>query len=377
MLYCLDLRRVLDKWLRDIADSQFDDGSLPSVAPVPNSRGFTRWGDSPAWTGVFGCLMRRYWECYGDLSVAHEHYPALRRHLDHLLTVGDDGLVPDWWGDWASPGYPEQPPEDRRLAGTAYLHKQLRDAAAIATALGETTDVDTYLATAAYVADRFNATFLDAGAGVYRTATDDGYRQSSNALPVAFGIAPADVRDAVVANLVADIRAHDGHLNTGVLGTSVLFDVLCDHGHADLAHVVASQRTPPGYGYWQDRDTKTLWERWEGYRSRNHYFFGSVVAWYVSRVAGISPAAPGYRRVLVNPDARGPLTSAGARLWTVRGTASAAWVIAGETFQLDVEVPGGAEGEIRLPDGTVEVVGAGNHRFAVTAPSAPRTEASR
>ncbi|WP_206077961.1 alpha-L-rhamnosidase-related protein [Prauserella endophytica] len=56
-----------------------------------------------------------------------------------------------------------------------------------------------------------------------------------------FGLVPPGTEASVVASLPVDIRARGDHLNTGVLGTSVLLRVLSGHGHADVAHAIATQ----------------------------------------------------------------------------------------------------------------------------------------
>ena len=68
----------------------------------------------------------------------------------------------------------------------------------------------------------------------------------------------------------------------------------------------------------------TIWERWDSMlpdgsvnpgemTSFNHYALGAVADWLHRRVAGLAPAAPGYRRVLVRPRPGGGLTHAGPR----------------------------------------------------------------
>src|SRR5690242_5654304 len=44
-----------------------------------------------------------------------------------------------------------------------------------------------------------------------------GYRQTSNLIPLAYGLVPAGHEQAVYANLVADIHARGDHLNTGAI----------------------------------------------------------------------------------------------------------------------------------------------------------------
>ena len=126
---------------------------------------------------------------------------------------------------------------------------------------------------------------------LYRTPGVDEYRQTSNILPLAFGLVPDDM----VASLVDDIEARDTHLNTGVVGTREILPVLTAHGQIEVAHAVATQTTYPSWGYWVDGLGRTsLQEHWEeDTRSLNHHFCGSIGQWMYADLAGITPGEPG------------------------------------------------------------------------------------
>ena len=79
----------------------------------------------------------------------------------------------------------------------------------------------------------------------------------------------------------------------------------------------------------------TIWERWDSMlpdgtvnpgemTSFNHYAFGAVADWLHRAVAGLAPAAPGYRRVAVRPRPGGGLTSRRRPRTTAR-TAASGW----------------------------------------------------
>ena len=64
----------------------------------------------------------------------------------------------------------------------------------------------------------------------------------------------------------------------------------------------------------------TIWEKWRGLTpdgsinvgSFNHYAYGAIGNWLYRDVAGINPAIPGYRRIIVHPHPGGLLTEAAA-----------------------------------------------------------------
>ncbi|MEV8379087.1 family 78 glycoside hydrolase catalytic domain [Kribbella sp. NPDC056861] len=362
----LGMARFFTKWLGDLRDSQSVDGSLPVIVPT-GDWGYDELSPATEWSTVYPFLLREMHRWYGDERLLAEHWGPVLRYLDYELDRVEDGLSLSVLGDWIPPGYPDgPPPEDRRLTGTAYLHRAVIAAAEIGEILDRPDEVDRLRKAAGELADGLNRAFLDRSAGLYRTASDPDYRQTSNALPLAFGLVPADVVPAVVANLVADIEARDFHLNTGCLGVGVLLPVLTAHGHADVATKLALQRTYPSWGYWFDNGADTMWEMWEtDARSRNHYFHGTVAQWLLENVAGLRNLSGGWERILVRPDARSEVDSAALRTDTVRGRVSVSWRRVGRVFQLEVQVPIGATAEVHVPSET------GTDVSVVPAPYAP------
>mgnify|MGYP003592757539 CR=1 FL=1 len=101
--------------------------------------------------------------------------------------------------------------------------------------------------------------------------------------------------------------------------------------------------------------------------SFNHYALGAVADWLHRTVAGLAPAAPGYRRIEVRPQPGGGLASAAARHRTPYGMAAASWQIAEGRFELAVEVPANTSALVYLPaqEGEPVAVGSGRHRWSV------------
>jgi alpha-L-rhamnosidase len=347
MLHALGMPRLLTKWLGDLADSQNAAGQLPVIVPS-SGWGYQQLAPAPEWTTVYPFLLREMYRVYGDAALAAEHWPVLVRYLDWEIGRLRDGLAVTALGDWLPPGYPGGiPPEDTRLTATAYLHRALVAATELGELLGHA-DAARFRQVAADLRDALNANFLREG--VYRTDRDPGYRQTSNAIPLAFGMVPAGSVASVVAGLVADILARGNHLNTGCLGTSELLPVLTAHGHADVAHAVATQRTYPSWGYWFDNGADTMWEMWElDSRSRDHYFQGTVARWLYENVAGLRPGDAGYRRFVVRPDATAGVDWARTSTETVRGRAAVTWSRSRSSVTLTVEVPFGATAEVHVP----------------------------
>ncbi|APU16102.1 alpha-L-rhamnosidase [Actinoalloteichus fjordicus] len=349
MLFAFDLSRFLGKWIDDIADSQDAAGQVPVIVPS-SGWGFTDLAPTPEWTTVYPFLLREMYRVYADDRLAAQHWAPLVRYLDWEIGRLVDDLAITALGDWLPPGYQAGiPPEDTRLTATAYLCRALLNTAELGELLGHHETAARYRATAERCRTALNATFLGPE-GHYRSDRDPEYRQASNAVPLAFGLVPPESEASVVASLAADIRDRGDHLNTGCLGTSVLLPVLSAHGHADLAHALATQRSYPSWGYWFDNGADTMWEMWEAdSRSRDHYFQGTVAQWLYENVAGLRPGDAGYRDFVVRPDARVGVDWARVSLDTVRGTAAVAWERAGSGLRLSVGVPVGSVAEVHVP----------------------------
>lgn len=100
--------------------------------------------------------------------------------------------------------------------------------------------------------------------------------------------------------------------------------------------------------------------------SFNHYALGAVADWLHRTVAGLAPAAPGYRRIAIHPRPGGGLTAARARHRTPYGMAGCRWQIEAGTMTVEVEIPANTSAAIDLPgqDGEPFEVGSGRYRWS-------------
>jgi alpha-L-rhamnosidase len=99
--------------------------------------------------------------------------------------------------------------------------------------------------------------------------------------------------------------------------------------------------------------------------SFNHYAFGAVADWLHRRVAGLAPAAPGYRRVAVRPRPGGGLTSASATHDSPYGRIRVAWRRDQGQLHVEVTLPPGVTALVELPAEAAEAaeIGSGRHEF--------------
>jgi alpha-L-rhamnosidase len=365
MLYQFGMASVFASWLDDIRLAQAPDGEITLIAPMGEPAGGMLL--TPSSTGVYPFLVHRYWLTYGDRTVPEKHFEAVGRYTEWLLGKLRDGLADDQFGDWYPPRPTGSPaaPEGGTLVGTAYVVATLRHAAALADVVGDAAQAVAWRTREDEITRRFTEVFLDPRAGVYRTEVEAGYRQTSNAVPLAFGLVPGEHVDRIVTNLAADVEAKDRHLDTGALGTPALAYALSDHGRPDLAVAVLGQSTYPSYGHLRELGATTFWESWEDTsRWRNDTTLSEPISWLVERAAGIEPLEPGWARFRVQPRVAGTLPGARITLHTVRGRIDLAWRRRGGTLDLNLRVPVNAVAEVVLPDGQRSKLGSGEHQLS-------------
>ncbi|MDR6167826.1 alpha-L-rhamnosidase [Microbacterium paludicola] len=366
MLQNLDTHELLAKWSADIAHSRHGAGAPQVIAPHGGWR--MDWSPAPTWHSA---LLLVPWEVHlqrGDRDVLAAVWPDARDYLRFEIDRSPGGIAETTLGDWVAPDTDAgggNPPEDARVAATAFLIAMCDTAARIAAELGE--PADEWLAAAQRSREAFVATFWDADRAEVRAAGDDGYRQAHAVLALAFDVLPEDARQPAADRLAADVRDRDDHLWTGALATKHILPVLTRFGHADAAVAVATQTTFPSWGHWVELGATSLWEHWKPEsRSRGHYFLGTIDDWLYGDVAGLRPLAPGWRRARIEPGVTATaLSEAEGAVRTPYGDLSVRWRrggagLAPDELELTCEVPVGVTAEVVLP-GVRREVGSGVH----------------
>ncbi|WP_035748816.1 glycoside hydrolase family 78 protein [Arthrobacter sp. 35W] len=376
--FLYDVTGMLSSWLCDLALEQEDVGTVPLYVPyLPlgewggiASTPMAVWGDAAVLTpdvlhqrtGDVGLLRRQYRSAV-DWVNGVEKATGESRIVDNSMQLGD-------WLDPAAP--PENPFEALTaadLVATAYFAFSARRLAAVATILGEDDDAAHYGA----LADEVAAAFADRYLTAEGLATSD--TQTAYALITAFDLYPDEASKAAgEARLAELVRKSDGHISTGFAGTPLVSDALTRAGNLDEAYLQLQQDSYPSWLYPVTMGATTIWERWDSMlpdgtvnpgdmTSFNHYALGAVADWLHRVVAGLAPAAPGYRRIHFAPRPGGTLSSAGATHLTPYGLASIDWELDGGTLRTTVVVPSGTTASVDLPGTAAFDVGPGTHSF--------------
>lgn len=358
LLYNYNLTTYLPKVLRDIADSQREDGMIPTTAPnyvIFEGPGMDDFADSPEWsiTSVMAPFM--YYETYGDDRLIREFYPTMRRWVNYLTSRAEGHLIDFGLGDWYDygdfrAGFSRNTPVG--LVASAHYYMAALYLSRAAALVGETADCTQYLQLAQAIKEAFNAKYLDLETNQYGTGS-----QCSNALPLFLELVPEDRRSAVLENLVADIKAHGTRLTTGDVGNRYLFQTLARNGLNELMCEMHNHWEAPGYGFQLQYGATTLTEQWDPRQgsSWNHFMMGQIDEWLFRSLLGIQPDpnGRGYQQLTIAPNPVGDLKWAKGSVQTLYGEVAVAWERTDEgRFTLDVTIPANCRASVLLPKAT-------------------------
>jgi alpha-L-rhamnosidase len=374
---------LYSKWIQDMADAQREDGSVPDVCPPY----WPIYSDNVTWPGSAVTIPGHLLVQFGDSAVIERHYPGMRRWVEHMASFIQEDLMPrDNYGDWCVP--PEDPKlihsqdplrqtHPTILGTTGFVHC-LRLLAGYAERLGKADDARRYRDLAGRLRTALNAKFYDAAKGYY-----DNGSQTSCVLPLALGLAPEGQQERLFDHLVGKITGETrSHIGTGLVGGQWLLRTLSDHGRADLAYTLATNRTYPSWGYMIDQGATTIWELWNGntadpaMNSGNHVMLvGDLLIWMYERLAGIQsdPVRPGFKHIVMRPTPVGDLTQVKATHRSPYGLIASEWRVERDpvprdtrtlekhgligsgivfsTFRWEVTVPPNTSATLHLPTG--------------------------
>jgi alpha-L-rhamnosidase len=375
-----DTERGYAKAYQDMLDMQTDQGELPLLCPSNENYGYVGkpafkppacCGSTPAWDAFWFIVPWEAYTRFGDLRALATTYPAMRKYLDEWIPrwTDKDGdafahTLTSGLGDW-------DPPEGIEtvisLATTAYYAHFARIASDTAALLGMPADAARYEELFQLIRADFNAKYLSAD-GIYRETPESPFTQTAQILPLAFDLAPEELRASLAARLADDVmNSRNGREFVGILGARYILPVLAAAGYPDVAYRIATHTDYPSFGYWiETLGWTALGEFWEASsRSINHHFFGSIGQWMYEDLVGMRPTAPGYAEIEFRPSIPAGLEHASARYESVRGEVAASWRKERGRLELEIRVPPNADGVVHIPaadpDDVFEV-GRGWHR---------------
>ena len=366
-----------EKWLKDLALDQQDDGAVPHVIPNILSH-TTRKGESASsgWADVAVVVPWNVYQAFGDRRVLEEQYPSMKAWVEYMRKQAGDKYLYNTgftFGDWLAfattdSDYPGAT-TDKDFIQTAYFAHSTELLAKTAAVLGKTEDAAEYQALEKNIKASFLREFVTPN-GRLSSNTQTAYT-----LALTFDLLPESMRAEAANRLAADVRTF-GHLTTGFLGTPNLCRALSDSGHLEEAYMLLNRTEYPSWLYPVTKGATTIWERWDGIKpdgtfqdpgmnSFNHYAYGAIGMWMYSVVAGIGldEAHPGYKHIVIAPHPGGGLSYARASVDSEYGKLASGWELADGKLKLKIEIPPNTGATVKMPSGKSEEVGSGTWEF--------------
>ena len=375
-MFNFDTGGLYNRWSanwRDAQDPQL--GDLPYTAPNYPDQG----GGGPMWSGFVVTMPWQLYLNYGDKRALETNYPMIQKWLafaetktkDHILepyvSIGIRQMQWNYLGDWVAPHRDSAGVDmarntvDARFINNCHYLYTIELAAKIAAVLGKPADEAMYAQRAETLRRTLHAQFFDAAKSSYATG-----EQPYLAFPLLIGVAPPDVRPAVLKNLEETIRVKNtGHLDAGMHGLYFLLKELMEEDRNDLIYEMATKTDFPGWGNMLEKGATTSWESWTG-GSHIHDTLISIGAWFIEGIGGIrvDEKAPGFRHFLLKPAPVGDLTFARTEYKSIHGVIVSDWRIENGALHASVTAPAGTTATLYLPSVSADAITEGGRPAA-------------
>ena len=345
--------RLARQAIMNIDDSRTPEGITQSRYPSALPQFIPPF--SLMWIG----MLHDYWMYVDDLPLVKETLPHTRTVLDWFSArQRPDGLLGrvKWWafGDWTADYRDGVPPQDAD-GGSSFLTLQfieaLHDARDMESLYGSQERARDSEARIRRASAALNAENWDPHYGLYAdTPAKKTYSFEANILAVWLDVAPRDQQAPILRRLLASktdsATEVDGKPVPPLSAPTYYFRFYLSRAleHAGLADLYLSQLKP-----WYDMlqlGLSTWAENPEPTRSDCHAWSASPNYDLLTLVAGIQPASPGFRTVLIEPHLRG-LHHLDASMPHAGGMIRTEYQSAGTGWKATVILPPGLQGTLR------------------------------
>jgi len=357
-----------NKWMKDVAADQWEDGRVPWVIPNIFTTSQTESG-STGWSDVSAIIPWNIYMAYGDKKILENQYPSMKKWVNYMKNKSVNNL---WntekfhFGDWLF-FRPDDDKDgiaaitDKHMIAQCFFAHSTQMLINTAEALGKTDDVKAYSELLAKVKKAYMDEYMTANGGLVSST------QTAYVLALHFDMLPENLRQQAAARLVKNIRQYNNHITTGFIGTPYICHVLSRFGYADVAYELLLQKTYPSWLYPVTVGATTIWERWDAQKpdgsfqtsemnSFNHYAYGAIGDWMYRVAAGLRETAPAYKQFVVQPHLGGDFTYMNADLKTSYGKAASHWKINGNQLIMEVEVPVNTTATVFIPSKSADAI---------------------
>ncbi|WP_425148572.1 family 78 glycoside hydrolase catalytic domain [Deinococcus sp.] len=364
--FLYDVEPFLAEWLKNLAaEQEHHDGIIAWVIPDPLKYlempvGFPEVGSTAVWSDAGVWVPWTLYQAYGDSAILEAQFDSMSAHVRRVQSLLSPSGLWDTgfqFGDWLDPDAPPESPAkakaDTGVVATACAYRSASLVAQTAAILHRDAQAAEFTALAGRLRAAFNEHYVEDGRIVSDCTT-------VYSLAIVFGLLGQADQDAAGERLAQLTKEAQYRISTGFAGTPFITDALTMTNHLEEAYKLLLEESCPSWLYPVTMGATTVWERWDSMlpdgtintgqmTSFNHYALGAVADWLHRVVGGISALAPGYAQLLIAPHPGGGLTDVETSLETRHGRVAVHWSIAGDSLQVQTEVPEGVGGILRLP----------------------------
>lgn len=345
----LNVEDTLKEWLFNVRASQNEKGAIPGIIPT-GGWGF-EWGNGPAWDAILTEIPYRVYQYRGDKEIIEQNADAIYKYVSYLTTrVDEKGLMHIGLGDWLP--VDNKKPCPLEVTDTLVSMDIARKASKMFRIIGDDDKAEFAMNFSNQLRESFREHLIDENLEVF------GKCQSTQCIALYYGAFDESEKEQAFSHLLRYIQDARGNMTVGVIGARTLFHVLSEFGYSDLALNMIAKPDYPSFASWiTEYNANTLFEIIthdppNGF-SHNHHFFGDFSAWFIKNLAGIipNPNADDVNSVLISPAFVQRLKYADGWYNTPKGKVSVRWDRDGENIELNISVPEGLNGTIKLRDG--------------------------
>lgn len=338
------------KMMADMAASQLDNGTIPTIAPeyVRFDGGFE---DTPEWGSAFIISPWYIYKWYGDRSLIDEYYPAMKRYVEYLGSRAENHIVAYGLGDWYDigpnkPGYAQL--TSNGVTATAIYYYDVSLMREMAALLGKDDDESYFAGLAEKIKTAYNEKFFNKENGAY-----DRNSQTANAISLFMNLVAEENRDKVLENLMNDIERRGCALTAGDIGYRYVLRALEREGAPDLIFRMNCKYDVPGYGWQLAHGATALTESWQayGFVSNNHFMLGHLMEWLFGGLGGLKQdeGSVAYKRLYIDPQVVGDVDASHISYESPYGRVECEWKLDVDKYVLRVVIPANSEAVVCLP----------------------------
>lgn len=353
--YNMDCHTYYQKYCVDMADSQFESGSIGDVIPLlygPDGIPYFENGNG-AWADAVIIIPWKLYLFYGDIGFLKKYYTIMKRFVDFLIENASDHIYRRAdYGDWLNVN--DDTPKE--IVASAFACYDLSLMGKISEVIGKKEDASYYREQFRLFKAAFNQEFVNDDYTIY------GDTQTDYLLMLNFNLAADENAETEFArHLVRRIRENNNHLSAGFVGISYLMPILCRYGYAKMAYDLLLTESYPSWLYSVVNGATTIWERWNSYtidegfgdvsmNSFNHYSLGSIGEWMYSGCGGILPdeGTPGFKKIHIRPYADIRLGYCRVSYKSCVGVIESRWEYKGNEIIYEFTIPVNVEAYIYL-----------------------------